>query len=64
MKQFKIVSEVSLDQKIDVREVTVDADKYNEFESFISFTAEVNGKDRTYKIPWTRIRLVELVNSV
>lgn len=56
MKKYRVETLISLDNKLDVKEVIVEGDKYNEIEHGIEITAMIGQKTKKILIPWHNIK--------
>jgi len=63
MKKYRVETQVSLDRKIDVREVLVENDKFVLEKEWVRITVAIQDKYRTYIIPLTQVKLIEIINE-
>lgn len=64
MKRYRIQTVPSLDEKIDLRDVTVNGDSFDRTDYWVTITVEIMGKSRKFFLPREQVRKVEEINEV
>ena len=55
---------LTLDPKIDVRDVLVESDKFDMYdEKYVSINVDIGGKYRMFLIPWSQIKMIEVIST-